>query len=353
MHVPRAEGSCPRAARSEEGQHTRRTRARATRAGRKVTRQGVALHAPARHQPCATMEDILFFKNLHDSLENKGVKPVAKTDEEWRKMNRKTIGLIRQCIGHEAKTSRNKALLMRRLVNLKLQRETIVAKHTSEFQSLVNQLTSVDLQFDDEMQTLLFLSSLPESWETFGEARRREMGSTDQSESQALVSEGSRGKRAEVKEEVIKEVLEKDGGGHKREVALLGAFIATKRGISRGIVQSIKHRISLQIQQRHMRWTFGWRTTQLAELLAEGQSGSAWQTGDSKGCSLTLVEEFSEVSKKNKEMLWEKKTGGYTDWRGVPDRRSYCPNGSSGIREEWKGKQPIAQKYAKQGFGGS
>ena len=47
------------------------------------------------------MEDILFCKDLHDPLENKGEKPVAKKDEEWRKMNRKTIGLIRQCIGHE------------------------------------------------------------------------------------------------------------------------------------------------------------------------------------------------------------------------------------------------------------
>ncbi|GFY80759.1 hypothetical protein Acr_01g0005680 [Actinidia rufa] len=105
------------------------------------------------------MEDILFCKNLHDPLENKGDKPVATKDEEWRKMNRKRIGLIRQCIRHEvfhhvaqetsayelwikleemyqAKTSRNKALLMRRLVNLKLQRETTVAEHTSEFQNL-------------------------------------------------------------------------------------------------------------------------------------------------------------------------------------------------------------------------
>ncbi|PSS07650.1 Endonuclease [Actinidia chinensis var. chinensis] len=66
---------------------------------------------------------------------------------------------------YQAKTSRNKALLMRRLVNLKLQRGTM-AEHTSEFQNLVNQLASIDLYFDDEMQALLFLSSLPESWET-------------------------------------------------------------------------------------------------------------------------------------------------------------------------------------------
>ncbi|GFS42112.1 hypothetical protein Acr_00g0078160 [Actinidia rufa] len=81
-----------------------------------------------------------------------------------------------------------------------------MAKLTSEFQNLVNQLTSVDLQFDDEMQALLLLSSLLESWETFviflsnlapnrklttsmvmdalfnEEAQRREMGTTDQSE---------------------------------------------------------------------------------------------------------------------------------------------------------------------------
>ncbi|GFY95000.1 hypothetical protein Acr_10g0003850 [Actinidia rufa] len=152
------------------------------------------------------MEDILFCKDLHDPLENKGEKPVATKGEEWMKMTRKTIGLIRQCIGHEvfhhvaqetsaydlwikleemyqSKTSRNKALLMRRLVNLKLQRETTVAEHTSEFQSLVNQLTSVDLQFDDEINsapngkltTSMVMDALFNE-----EARRREMGSTDQ-----------------------------------------------------------------------------------------------------------------------------------------------------------------------------
>ncbi|GFZ18366.1 hypothetical protein Acr_27g0001050 [Actinidia rufa] len=95
-------------------------------------------------------------EDLHDLLENKGDQPVATKDEEWMMMNRKTIGLIRQYIGHEVfhhvaqetsayelwikleemyqtKTSQNKALLMRRLVNLKFQRETTVVEHTSEF----------------------------------------------------------------------------------------------------------------------------------------------------------------------------------------------------------------------------
>ena len=42
----------------------------------------------------------------------------------------------------------------------------------------------------------------------------------------------------------------KDDRGHNREVTLLRAFIATKKGISIGIAQSIKHRISLQRQQQ-------------------------------------------------------------------------------------------------------
>ena len=49
---------------------------------------------------------------------------------------------------------------------LKLQNETSVADHTSEFQNLINQLTNVDLKYEDEMQTIL-LSSLLDSWETF------------------------------------------------------------------------------------------------------------------------------------------------------------------------------------------
>uniref|UniRef100_A0A1U7WMD9 Guanylate-binding protein 4-like n=1 Tax=Nicotiana sylvestris TaxID=4096 RepID=A0A1U7WMD9_NICSY len=108
---------------------------------------------------------------------------------EWKKLNRKTIGQIRQWIDdsvfhhvaqetdayalwvklegmYQAKTARNKALLMRRLVNLKLKHGTSVAEHTSEFQSLINQLSSVDMPLGDEMKALLLLSSLPDSWET-------------------------------------------------------------------------------------------------------------------------------------------------------------------------------------------
>ena len=54
---------------------------------------------------------------------------------------------------YQAKTARNKALLMRRLVNMKLKSGTSVAEHTSEFQSLVNQLSSVEMPLGDEVQS--------------------------------------------------------------------------------------------------------------------------------------------------------------------------------------------------------
>ncbi|GMP54145.1 hypothetical protein CsSME_00019400 [Camellia sinensis var. sinensis] len=71
---------------------------------------------------------------------------------------------------YQSKTARNKALIMRRLINLKLKNGVSVAEHTSEFHSLVNQLASIKMELEDEMQdemqALLLLSSLPDSWET-------------------------------------------------------------------------------------------------------------------------------------------------------------------------------------------
>ena len=53
-------------------------------------------------------------------------------------------------------------------MNLKLQSGTSMAEHMNEFQNLVNQLASVYLQYEDVAQALLLLSSLSDSWKTFG-----------------------------------------------------------------------------------------------------------------------------------------------------------------------------------------
>uniref|UniRef100_A0A2N9J8U9 Integrase catalytic domain-containing protein n=1 Tax=Fagus sylvatica TaxID=28930 RepID=A0A2N9J8U9_FAGSY len=179
------------------------------------------------------MEDVLYCKDLHDPIEGDSAKPSSMPDKEWAKMHRKTIGCIRQCIEvsvfhhvsqetkadtlwkkleslYERKTAQNKAFAIRKLAHLKLKEGRSVAEHLSEFQDLVNQLTRMNLVVDDELQALLLLSSLLNSWETLvvslsnsapngvlqlamvkdslfnEETRRKDMGKDD---AQALVTE--------------------------------------------------------------------------------------------------------------------------------------------------------------------
>ena len=65
----------------------------------------------------------------------------------------------------ERKMAQNKAFMAKKLVNLKLKEGRSIAVHLSEFQDLVNQMVTMKLIIDDELQVLLLLSFLPNSWE--------------------------------------------------------------------------------------------------------------------------------------------------------------------------------------------
>lgn len=67
---------------------------------------------------------------------------------------------------YERETLQNKASLIRRLVNLKHRDGRSVSEHLSDFQELVNQLSTMKLVLEDELLALLLLSSLPDSWNT-------------------------------------------------------------------------------------------------------------------------------------------------------------------------------------------
>lgn len=62
---------------------------------------------------------------------------------------------------YKDKTTWNKAFL-----NVKLQSITFIAEHTSEFQSLVNKLSTVELQLEDKEHVLLLFSYLLDISET-------------------------------------------------------------------------------------------------------------------------------------------------------------------------------------------
>jgi hypothetical protein len=56
----------------------------------------------------------------------------------------------------------NKVFLMNILFNMNMSEGGYVADHLNEFNTVTNQLSSVKVDFDDEVKPLLILCSLPE-----------------------------------------------------------------------------------------------------------------------------------------------------------------------------------------------
>ena len=134
------------------------------------------------------MEDHLYCKDLHEPIIMKD-KPEGKDDKAWEILNRKAVAVIRKYVDRslfehvstytnafelwtklesmiQKKTPRNKALFVRRLVKLEYKDGQSMIEHLNNFKGIVNQLNKVDMKVEDEMQALLLLSSLPESWDT-------------------------------------------------------------------------------------------------------------------------------------------------------------------------------------------
>ena len=54
---------------------------------------------------------------------------------------------------------------MKKLFNLKMTESMTVTQHLNEFNTITNQLSSIEIDFDDEIRALIFLASLSNSWE--------------------------------------------------------------------------------------------------------------------------------------------------------------------------------------------
>ena len=133
------------------------------------------------------IEDYLYQKDLDEPLT--GVKPKSMTEENWNLKDRQALELIRFTCSrnvefnimkekttsgmlkalsniYEKPWAMNKVYLMRRLFNLQMSETGFVFYHINEFNMIVSQLNSVDINFEDESKALILMSSLPESWDT-------------------------------------------------------------------------------------------------------------------------------------------------------------------------------------------
>ena len=109
-------------------------------------------------------------------------------DEEWAILDRKAIRQIRLSLAkivtynilkekttvdlmaalakmYEQLSAANNINLMKKLFNLKMTEGCSFTSHLSKFNMIVNQLISVGIIFDDEVQALLIISQLPENWQ--------------------------------------------------------------------------------------------------------------------------------------------------------------------------------------------
>jgi hypothetical protein len=133
------------------------------------------------------MEYYLYQKDLFLPLGGIEKKLTTMKDEEWEVLDRKALGTIRLSLAasvafniskektmkelmdaldklYEKPSTSNKVFLMKRLFNMKMSEGGSVADHLNEFNTVTNQLSSVKVDFDDEVRDLLILCSLPERW---------------------------------------------------------------------------------------------------------------------------------------------------------------------------------------------
>nr|KYP53220.1 Retrovirus-related Pol polyprotein from transposon TNT 1-94 [Cajanus cajan] len=131
------------------------------------------------------IEDYLYQKKLYQPLSKN--KPETISQEDWELLDWQGLGVVKLTLAknvaynivnekmtyglikalsniYEKPSTSNKVFLIRQLVNTKMGEGASVTDHVNEFNSLLLRLVSVDIKFDDEVQALLLLSSLPDSW---------------------------------------------------------------------------------------------------------------------------------------------------------------------------------------------
>ena len=75
-----------------------------------------------------------------------------------------TVELMAALSGmYEKPSANNKVHVMKKLFNLNMAEDTPVTQHLNEFNTITNQLSSVEIDFDDEIRALILLTSLPNS----------------------------------------------------------------------------------------------------------------------------------------------------------------------------------------------
>ena len=134
------------------------------------------------------MEDLLVDKDQWIAVDP-GTKPTTMSDEDWKKLDWKAKSTIRLCVSdlvllnvfgeatmktlleklgilYQSKSLVNKLFLRKKLYNLRMKDGDLVTENLNAFNTVVRQLSSVDIKISDEDKCISFLCFLPDSWDS-------------------------------------------------------------------------------------------------------------------------------------------------------------------------------------------
>jgi hypothetical protein len=134
------------------------------------------------------MRDLLVQQGLQKTLIGKSKKPTAKTNGEWEDLDAKSLSTICLCLADDVlfnivgedttsglwckleilymtKSFTSGIYLKRQLYSLWMKEGTKVVDHLNTFNTLIIQLTSMEVKFEDEDKAITLLCLLPESWD--------------------------------------------------------------------------------------------------------------------------------------------------------------------------------------------
>ena len=68
---------------------------------------------------------------------------------------------------YDSKAGNNKLFLLKKFITFKYKESSYILYHINDFQGILDQLSGMGVNFDDEIQGLWLLRTLPESWKLF------------------------------------------------------------------------------------------------------------------------------------------------------------------------------------------
>jgi hypothetical protein len=127
-------------------------------------------------------------QGLQKALADKSKKPTCMMEWEWKDLDAKALSTIRVCLAYEVlfnivgedttsilwskleslymmKLLMSIIYLKRQLYSLWMKEGTKVVDRLNTFNTLIVQLTSIEVKFEDEDKDITLLCSFPESWD--------------------------------------------------------------------------------------------------------------------------------------------------------------------------------------------